>query len=164
MTMIVEDGTGLPNANSYAAVAATNTYFTDRGIDTWTNATTTAREQALIKATDYIDANYIFLSVPLTDTQSLANPRYNQGITLKSSLVKATMELALVFLSAAPSNTAVGPAIVIKELQADGVGYSKVQYTQTAVTPDPYPTITKILRPIAKGRVGAGASTVMMTK
>lgn len=52
--IVVEDGTGLANANSYASAATLMTYCNDRGI-TLAGGNLNA---ALIRATQYIEANY----------------------------------------------------------------------------------------------------------
>lgn len=61
--------------NSYIDVATANTYFTNRLFsDTWTNATTTQKEQALIMATRAIDRQ-VFIGAKKTDSQPLQFPR-----------------------------------------------------------------------------------------
>jgi hypothetical protein len=57
MTMIVEDGSGIVNANALATEVFVDTYFNDRGIATWTG-TTTVKENAIIKATDYLNKRF----------------------------------------------------------------------------------------------------------
>ena len=52
--MIVEDGTGLANSNSYASEDTLDTYCDDRGITLATGDS----EAALIRATAAIDATY----------------------------------------------------------------------------------------------------------
>lgn len=54
MTLVVEDGNGLPTANSYADVAFADAYFSTRGVAAWTGSNS-LKEAALIRATDYID-------------------------------------------------------------------------------------------------------------
>jgi hypothetical protein len=57
MALVVEDGTGTnPLANSYVSLAEFSAYWLDRGFD-YTEYTTPAIQQALIKATDYIEQN-----------------------------------------------------------------------------------------------------------
>jgi hypothetical protein len=60
MTMIVENGTGVLKANSYVGLAYAQTYLQDRGknVVPWSTASKAQREQALIKATDYIDKRF----------------------------------------------------------------------------------------------------------
>ena len=55
MALIVEDGSGLSGANSYASTAQADTYASDRGLTAWTGDTAT-KEAALIRATDYLEA------------------------------------------------------------------------------------------------------------
>lgn len=74
--MIVEDGTGLETANSYISVVDCDSYHNDRGNVAWIGEDT-AKEAALIKATQYIDGRYrrIWKGIPLASVQSLCWPR-----------------------------------------------------------------------------------------
>jgi hypothetical protein len=76
---VVEDGTGKSDANAYISVVNADSYWADRGTPTeWTAATATDKEQALVKATDYIDAHYRWISGTIGSTdQALAWPRDN---------------------------------------------------------------------------------------
>lgn len=56
--MIVETGEGLPNADSYVSVADATTYFQSRGLTGWVTSPTAPAEQALVRATAYIDGRY----------------------------------------------------------------------------------------------------------
>jgi len=53
MAFIVEDGSGIVNANALASEAFVDAYFVDRGITTWTG-TSAVKQNAIIKGTDYI--------------------------------------------------------------------------------------------------------------
>ena len=55
MAFIVEDGTGLANATSYASVAEFDAYWTDRGDDDIVLCSTPEKEVALILGTDWVD-------------------------------------------------------------------------------------------------------------
>ncbi len=59
MTLVVEDGTGLPTANSYVSLCNALAYFQARGT-AWSDirATGDQRSAALVRATAYIDATY----------------------------------------------------------------------------------------------------------
>lgn len=57
MTLIVEDGTGRVDAESYASVATCGTYCANRGM-TFDTTQTALCEQALRRATAYIDQRY----------------------------------------------------------------------------------------------------------
>jgi len=60
MALTVEDGTGVVGADSYAAVATADTYWTNRTNQslstTWSGATTAVKEGALREATAFLDA------------------------------------------------------------------------------------------------------------
>lgn len=77
-TLIVEDGTGLPNASSYTSAADIRTYASARGItlapsDTGGDALV---DQMAIKAMDYIEAlRHSFWGWKLKPSQRLCFPR-----------------------------------------------------------------------------------------
>ena len=75
--MIVENGTGLPNADSYVSVEFADSYFSARGVSAWVALTQTQKEQALIKGTDFIDSIYQWYGKKATTEQSLRFPRVN---------------------------------------------------------------------------------------
>lgn len=58
MTLIVEDGTGLPNAESYVSTDDADTYNANRGNTLWATITTEEKEQCLRRATEYITGEY----------------------------------------------------------------------------------------------------------
>ena len=75
--MVVEDGTGKADANSYASVEYADDYFSARGVSAWAALETEAKEQALIRATDYIDNIFQWYGKKLTTEQALRFPRQN---------------------------------------------------------------------------------------
>lgn len=91
------------NENSYVTQAEANTYFTDRlNSDTWTNATDTEKDSALIQATQIIEQRE-FLGYKTTQAQLLKFPRYGllyEGYDVPSDTVPkrvkdAVCELAI---------------------------------------------------------------------
>lgn len=61
MTLIVEDGTGVSGANSYAPVTAVDAYLTDRNRQEengWDDLTTPEKEANIVKATDFIEQRW----------------------------------------------------------------------------------------------------------
>lgn len=107
MPIVVEDGTGLLTANSYASVAYADAYFTDRNNDQWLSLTLAQKEGSLVQATDYVDMWYgsKFKGVAKVEAQSLAWPRTETGLLeeLPDKLLRATCEYAL-RASSAPLN------------------------------------------------------------
>ena len=55
MTLIVEDGTGKSDAESFASVASADAQMTALGITIWTSLVTEEKEQALRRATQYME-------------------------------------------------------------------------------------------------------------
>jgi hypothetical protein len=78
MALIVEDGTGKSDAESFISVADATTYHAARGNAAWAAlASDTLREQALRKATDYMEEVYRlrWAGSRTTSVQSLSWPR-----------------------------------------------------------------------------------------
>lgn len=73
--MIVEDGTGKIDADSYVTVEFADDYFSARGVSEWAELTTEKKEQALIKATDFVDNIYQWYGKKEFEHQSLRFPR-----------------------------------------------------------------------------------------
>ena len=75
--LIVEDGTGLSNADSYASLAEANLYHANHGNVDWSDIDATTKEQLLRKATDYMVAQYRlqYAGYRRYSTQSLDWPR-----------------------------------------------------------------------------------------
>jgi hypothetical protein len=107
MAFTVETGTGTPGANAYIAVADVDTHHADRGTSDWTNFTTPEKEQAIVRASDFIDKRFgrRFVGVRNTKEQGLEWPRTDafdadgfllSGVDdLPRQLLKACAEYAL---------------------------------------------------------------------
>lgn len=85
--MIVEDGTGLTDSNSYVSVVFADDYFTSRGNSDWLLLDETEKEVLLIKATDYIDNIFEWNGFKMGQNQALRFPRRElvdyEGITIQ---------------------------------------------------------------------------------
>lgn len=94
MALIVEDGTGLEDAEAYASVATADAYASAMGLSAWAAAATATKEIALRRATQYIDSRYTFRGHALTDTQALEWPREEYQWPVRA-VVNACCELAV---------------------------------------------------------------------
>lgn len=76
ITLIVEDGTGVPNANTLASVAFVDTYHLERFNDGW-DGDAEAKASALVVATDYLRTRFQYKGVPThpPEEQNLPFPR-----------------------------------------------------------------------------------------
>jgi hypothetical protein len=103
LEVIVEDGTGVPDANSYSSIADADAYVDTRPrSDAWVSLTDDAKAQFLIHATRYLDGAVDWSGDPLADTQSLAFPRScDSGIDAAfPRVIKiATIEMAIEMVS-----------------------------------------------------------------
>ena len=134
MALIVEDGSGLSDAESYVSVADAGTYCTAHGLTAWTGVDA-VKESALRNATQYIDTMYNFRSAKSYSSQALEFPRQMwdwDDDPLMNRLRSATVELAVkaltesLFADVEPSVTTmvkVGP--ITKETRPVDTGGQK---------------------------------------
>jgi len=92
MALVIEDGTSLPHADSYASVAQCVTYAAGHGL-TFAGEEP-EREARLRRATQYLDAQYAYKGEEETDTQGLAWPRTVAPGVVPKEIVAACCELA----------------------------------------------------------------------
>lgn len=93
--LVIEDGTGLDNSNTYATIAEARNYALNRGVTLSQDDDTIAAQ--LIKAADYLNAlECEFKSLRLKDSQALAFPRINIGlpVAVKNAQMQAVIEQA----------------------------------------------------------------------
>lgn len=79
MSLIVEDGTSLSNAESYASVAECDVYHAANGITIWAPLLVLEKEQALRRATNFMLQTFRtrWKGQRATSTQRLDWPRWN---------------------------------------------------------------------------------------
>lgn len=131
MTFIVEDGSGIINANALITEAFADAYFTDRGITTWTGASD-VKQQAITKATDYLVKRFSlrFRGQPKVASSNAAKsvltftalPVADQTITIDGNVFtfKATASLGSeVTIGARISETIDNLILVINEANID---------------------------------------------
>lgn len=127
MAIVVEDGTGLENSNSYVSVEDANAYFSTRAVTEWLTKALKDKEAALIKATDYIDQRWgpKLQGYPLTRDQALEFPRLGcydrygylaEGVPM--DIAKAACEYALITFdqSLGPANPTTSKEIKKKKV------------------------------------------------
>lgn len=136
LTLIKEDGTGLANANSYAAVADGDTYHEGHLYATaWTAASADQKAAALVMATRLIDAEYQFNGVRALAGQALQWPREDclspddadvlPDDAVPNAVALATCELARELLIADRTASPVGEGLSYQNVGGDQTGYDK---------------------------------------
>lgn len=169
MALIVEDGTGLANAESYASVAETDTYHSDRGEVDWAALTTAEKEQALRRATDFMVQSYRqrWLGYRRTSTQRLDWPRSDVPINdgpggygtwpyyVSDTIVPAEVKSACAELAL---RAAAGPLLTDtgRETVSESVGELSVTYRAGAARQTGYESVERALRPYLR----SGPSTI----
>jgi hypothetical protein len=165
VALIVEDGSIVADAESYASVADADAYFAARANAAWAAlATDAAKEAALRSACDYIEAVYggRWLGDRVSDTQALSWPRSGvcvDGVeiaddAIPAQLVRANMELAL--KASADSLLADQSAQVTSET----VGPISVTYADGARQGVKYAFVDALLGPL----LGVGAGQIRVVR
>lgn len=168
MSLIVEDGTGLPNSESYISVAGASAYFLARDnvkSDAWGALDVPVQEGALRLATEYMQQAYRirWASFRVTATQALDWPRayvplidapYGYGsftAYVKNNVVPVEVQRACAELAyMVVTSGALAPNLdrtTVKEM----VGPLSVEYDKGSVEFTRYRSIDLMLRPYLWG-------------
>lgn len=161
MALVVEDGTGKSNADSFISVTDADTYFTNHGSPTaWTGLSTAQKESELRYAAVTLDGNWDWWGSITVTTQSLGWPRSGaedgEGRSIDTDVVPtrvkdAQCELALLGTSnALNSNYDRGG-----DVKREKVGPIETEYFDGASMEPQLPIITRILGGLGlrRGRV-----------
>jgi hypothetical protein len=177
------------NADSYASVAEADTYFTARGIATWTGATAD-KEAALRRATTYLDNQYRerWKGIRTNETQSLAWPRLDgvrgypyrygfatllldlDGFQIGSNVVPqqvktATIEAALLALTGVSLEPTLERGGRIKSIgKSVGPLRKDIVYMDGASSVDRYLVIEGLLTGLVKSMPGAGVANMSLVR
>lgn len=119
MALIVENGLGLENSESYIDLDYLTAYATKRGLDI-----TGITEANIIKAMDYFESAYQFKGTKLVETQALAFPRYinNEAVypvRVKSAICELTIKSKSAELLADTKQKAIRKKIGKMEIEYD---------------------------------------------
>lgn len=138
--LVIENGEGLSNSESYIDVSFADVYFLKRGITEWAGLTN--HEQLIIRAMDYIENNYTYQGTKLLSTQALQFPRLINGETVYPIALKnAVCELAL------KSNEEDLLADTDKTTIREKVGPLEIEYDPNQDNTKSYNYVNKLLAP-----------------
>ena len=136
MAFLVEDGTGLDNANSMSSVTEFDAYYTDRNVDI-SALSTTDKESLLIRGADYLSTVYSgsWVGELKVSTQSMPFPRIlSDGTEIFPSAIKsANIQLALK-ANDGDLLTDVGQRVVEKKIDVITTKYSEYSDEQQSYT------------------------------
>lgn len=142
--MIPEDGTGLADANAYVSIEFADEYFSARKNEAWAGLDSAAKEAAIIKATDYLEAVYWekWQGEKLKEDQALAFPRKPFGMPAKFKF--AVCELAI------KANSGELLSDIERLTTKEKVGSIEVEYSSSADPTTKYAYVCSLLKPFLK--------------
>lgn len=153
MSLVVEDGTGLSNAESYISVSDTTAYHAARGNTAWAAiATDTLREQYLRQATDYMVAKYTsrwqgYKVYP--ESQALDWPRYGlvvDYVEIAYNIVPYAVKKACAELALRAASSELAPDLS-QAAVSEQVGSIAVTYNANSPQATRYQLVDMILAP-----------------
>lgn len=165
MALVVEDGTGLANADSYISEADADVYvaaFEPEGKADWDAATSGEKEVALRKAAQWLDVTYVLLwkGSRIDEDMALDWPRKNvvsEGALLDSDAVpervrQAQVEAAVRLLSEELlADVSVGTDAIQRERAKLGPLEEEVSYIGSKDTQVRVPKVFALLKGLLKG-------------
>jgi hypothetical protein len=163
MALIVEDGTGLANAESFISVAAADTYHANRGNTVWAGADA-VKEAALRRATDFMQQTFRtrWKSFRVTSTQALDWPRawvelpdapYGYGsfaAYVPNNVVPTEVKNACAELALAALSENLNPALD-RTTSKETVGPISVEYDESSPEYKRYRNVDMLLAPYLTG-------------
>lgn len=163
MTFTVETGAAIAGANSYATTDEADDYFFDRDLTAWTDAELTAKEKALLDASQYMDATYRWIGAKKTQAQGLGWPRSGacdpDGFPIAHSIVprrvkESAFELALEALAADLLPPLERGGAIKRKLEKVDVIEEETEYQDGAPDNRTYPLVDRMLAGLYEGRAG----------
>lgn len=159
ITLIVEDGSGVTDANTYTTVSGAGVYFEQYGEAGWDSLTDTQKQQALLKAMRYLD-NLPWKGVKYAQDQAVAWPRsevYDRDDRLVDDdvvpevVVAAQCELALRCLPTSGVN--LQPDLIRGgKVIAESVGQMARSFSSTAPTRTVITVVDDLLAGLLKSK------------
>lgn len=157
MTLIVETGAGLSNADSFVSVADADTYHTNFGNADWTG-TDAVKEVALRKATSVLSLGFDWDGSRASSTQSLAWPRsdvYAFGSLVSDDVVPTEVKNACAELALRALTEDLLPdeeESKLKHRVKVGSLEEETTYVHGSSAAKRYPTVTILIQPYLGAR------------
>jgi hypothetical protein len=155
VALVVEDGTGLANAESYISVADASSRLANRGMTNWATLTNTEMEQALRRATDYIEQalRERWIGIRLHNHQALSWPRWNalvDGYPIDPNSVPADIANACADLAVKAAGGDLNVDLT-RAVTREKVGPIETEYERFSPQATRYRSLEMALAPYLKG-------------
>jgi len=169
MAFVVETGAGVPNANSYASVSDADGYVADRGISGWSTLTTPVKQQALIKATDYLEATYrdAWKGNRITATQTLSWPRTNviiDGFLIPANAIPLAVLYACIEMAIRASTGETLIADQGQRVKREKIDVIEIEYQDYSDPSQRYIFVNRMLSPYILSSVDGGLGQVRIMR
>jgi hypothetical protein len=150
MALIIEDGSGVANANSYVTAAQWDAWATARGISH--SHSTSKIEEYILTAMDYFEAQY-FIGRKATDEQELQWPRtevYIDSYSVDSDEIPKQVKNAVYEITRTVSDGNFALSARERQTTQEKIGDITVTYKNNASMRKETPAVTSALRKITK--------------
>lgn len=154
MSFTVEDGTIVEGANSLVPLAYADTFHADRDNSAWTGEDS-AKQSALIRATDYIEQEYshLFIGSLVSEYQPLSFPRKNI-VSVESDTVPTKVKQAVCILALEALSSSLNPN-QDKIVKKEKIDVLEFEYMENKTGKTKRHAVDGILRPFLKSRYSA---------
>jgi hypothetical protein len=156
MSLLVEDGSIIPGAESYVSVIYADTYHLLHGNSDWALLSNDQKEQSLRNGTEAVTQLYSFLwkGFRVNDTQSLDWPRTKvylnrlqyQNTELSNTLIPDDLKKVVCILSLKSRTEDLVPDLESKVIM-ETVGPITTKYSEASPTRKQFTAISLILKP-----------------
>jgi hypothetical protein len=150
MALIVEDGSGVANANSYVSYAEYEAWALARAITVHGNQAHT--EEHILRAMDFIESQN-FLGRKATDEQALQWPRtevYIDSYSVNSNEIPKQLKYAVYETTVTVENGNFALSVKDRQTTQEKIGEITVTYKNNASMKAQTPAVTAALRKIIK--------------
>lgn len=170
MTLIVEDGTRVPGAESLVDVTTADKYFADRGITSWALLIADDKERHLRLATEFMEGRYRgrWRGERVLPEQELSWPRLNVVVegylsskydnTVPKEVQRACAEFAL--------RSAAGPLIADlgQAIKSKKVGPVEIEYDTNSPRQRQYDAVDQMINFLMDDTSSSGGSSLKITR
>jgi len=155
MSLIVEDGTGLSTAESYISVANADARHAALGMTNWATLSDTEKEQALRRATQFMEQRYAsrWRGTRLLRAQALSWPRYGAeayGWAIESTIVPDVVANACADVALEAAAGDLNPTLE-RGIVREKVGPLETEYDPYSSQAKRYPAVDQALAPYLQG-------------
>lgn len=160
MSIVTEDGSGKSDAESFITLADATSYHAARGNAAWAALASDAlREQALRRATDYLEQVYglKWKGERTTHTQALSWPRYDvcaNGFDVDSDVVPVAVQRACAEMALKAAGGELAPDVG-RQAKREKVDIIEVEYESGALPYVRYRAVDNLLAPYLECGVGS---------